>query len=123
LIAAGRRTVPLELISSTNFQTACETALCGGEVSLANFANGGSLAALVVGAMAFSLTLPDSLAARCRSYAGIPPSGRSDRNMGDAEGGQVEPGRFAVLWELQHILGRQRGCGLVTQGKRILQNL
>ena len=43
--------------------------------------------------------------------------------VGDSECCQVEAGRFAVLRGLQHILSSQRGRGLVTQRKRILQEL
>ena len=41
--------------------------------------------------------------------------------VGDAEGGQVQAGRFAVLRGLQHVLRSQRSRGLLTQRKRILQ--
>src|SRR6266436_3930686 len=41
----------------------------------------------------------------------------------DAKCGQAQAGRLAVLWRLQHVLGGQRSGGLVTQGKRILQEL
>jgi hypothetical protein len=43
--------------------------------------------------------------------------------MFDGENGQAQPGGFAVLRGLQHILSSQRSRGLVTQGKRILQEL
>ena len=43
--------------------------------------------------------------------------------VGDGERGQVQAGRFAVLSGLQHVLSSERGRRLVTQGKRVLQEL
>jgi len=43
--------------------------------------------------------------------------------MGDAKCGQAQAGRFAVPRVLQHVFRSQGGRGLVTEGKRILQEL
>ena len=41
--------------------------------------------------------------------------------VSDGKCGQMQAEGFALLGGLQHVLSGQRGCGLVTQGKGILQ--
>ena len=45
------------------------------------------------------------------------------KRVGDGKCGPVQAKRLAARRGLQHVLGRQRGCGPVTQGKRVLQEL
>jgi len=70
-----------------------------------------------------SRIFPDWRAAEFRSSANTPPSGRVIKCMGDAKCRQIHAGRLAASRGLQHVLSSQRGLGLVTQDKRILEEL